>query len=86
MEGEDHRQKPNIPCRLLEYFQATPAVETAPIRPPTAPNFAASLAVFSWKKVFKNSSAPQHKKEKLGDHLLWFQGKLKGKQSTYATS
>lgn len=36
-----------LPCTLLEYFQATPAVDTAPITLPVRPKFTASLAVFS---------------------------------------
>lgn len=36
-----------IPWGLFEYFQAHPAVVTAPTRLPTAPNLTASLAVLS---------------------------------------
>ena len=36
-----------LPCKLLEYFQAIPAVDTAPTTLPAKPNFDASLAVFS---------------------------------------
>lgn len=53
MGGSGAGIKYNIPCKLLEYFQATPAVETAPIMPPTALIFAASLAVLSWKEERK---------------------------------
>lgn len=43
------RQGSWIPCKLFEYFHATPAVDTAPITLPVRPKFTASLAVFNWK-------------------------------------
>lgn len=39
-----------LPCKLLEYFKAIPAVDTAPIALPVRAKFVASLAVLSCKR------------------------------------
>ena len=43
------KEEGNLPCGLLEYFQETAAVDTAPITAPATANFAASLVVLSWR-------------------------------------
>lgn len=41
------RKSSRLPCKLLEYFQATPAIDNAPIALPLRPKLTASRAVFS---------------------------------------
>lgn len=55
MEGQDTEE---LPCKLLEYFQVTPAVETAPITLPARPYFDVSFAAFSCKRREKDQEIP----------------------------